>query len=451
MGLGLTAFGVFLVAIVVWSTLFRRGLGEGMGVGWVILLLFTGPEIGARCLEGLWFALTHEVIFAAMMYVVLSDVMERTGVIDRLVQILNTALHRVPGGAGYAATVASALFGLVSGSASGNAALVGSVSIPWMLKTHWSKVRATTIIAGNAGLGIALPPNASMFILLGAATVSGVVSADALYVTLLQCGLWALTLRLALIAYFVRKDRITLPRTGVPQSLRSQLRANASALIIFLGIIIPAAVTFGPLPEFLDARPDFGGDARQSISLIVWIPVLMTWLAVAEGWRSLPKRKADWYELVESLFKKSALIGPILVFAFASAKTLVALGLSEDVGVLLSGLHVSPILLVGALGILLTLASGPLSSTALMATIGPVAFSLLYAAGVPPSLAAAVILIFASNEGAVPPNAPPVYIASAMSGVEPEKTFVPLIGYYVIPNLIQAILLALGFLPVLYG
>src|SRR5699024_6167341 len=90
----------------------------------------------------------------------------------------------------------------------------------------------------------------------------------------------------------------------------------------------------------------------------------------------------------------------------------------------------------------------PLTATATVTAIGAVAFSTLVAAGVNPVIAAVVILVFSSTEGASPPGGAPIFIASGISGIDPVKTFIPLILYYVIPIGILGWLIAMGWLPI---
>src|SRR5690606_35326595 len=151
---------------------------------------------------------TEEIVFAALTFVFMGFVLGKTGVVDQLIAMLNSLLGRRRGGAAYVSTVASGLFGAVSGSGSGNAAAVGSVTIPWMEKSNFSPNLSTTIVAGNAGLGIAIPPRAVLFILTGSAAVASYVTADQLFVALFLVGAWTLLYRLTLVYYFVRRHKI---------------------------------------------------------------------------------------------------------------------------------------------------------------------------------------------------------------------------------------------------
>ena len=148
--------------------------------------------------------------------------MERTGVINRLIQILNSILGRFAGGSGYVSTIASALFGMVSGSGSGNASAVGSITIPWMKGNGWTTARATTIVAGNAGLGIVFPPSSSMLLLLGMETIAVELTSNELYVGLMGGGMIILAYRLLVVYFYAKHDASSrYRRTSSSRSAKS--------------------------------------------------------------------------------------------------------------------------------------------------------------------------------------------------------------------------------------
>jgi len=125
------------------------------------------------------------------------------------------------------------------------------------------------------------------------------------------------------------------------------------------------------------------------------------------------------------------------------------LGLAKDMMAILQALNLSPLLTIVIVGFLVTLVGGPLTSTATVVAIGSVSFSALIYAGVEPAIAAAVILLFSSTEGATPPGAAPIFIACGIANVDPVKTFIPLILYYVIPIMIIGVLISVGILPIM--
>lgn len=449
MGLSVWALVAYIAAIIVWNSVLKRNIGEAMVAGWIVVLLFGGGRFFELMEKSIVFAATQETVFAALAFVFMAFVMTKTGLVNRMVDILNSTLGRVAGGAGYISTLASALMGLISGSGSGNAASVGSVTIPWMMKSNWSAQLSATMVAGNAGLGIALPPCSSMFLILGLGVVAEKVTTGALYVALLTAGLWTLLYRLILVRWFVYKYNIQPLPAEMIKPFGKTMREGWTSLLIFAGILIPVGLTIGPVADYLTAVKSFGPKGLKSISMIVWIPVLISWIALLEGWRYLPKTASGFYDLIQSSAKRYVVVGATLFFAFAAGDVMTKLGLAKDMMAILKAFSLSPLMTIILVGVLVTVVGGPLTSTATVVAIGSVSFSAMLYAGVDPAIAAAVILIFSSTEGASPPGAAPIFIACGIANVDPVKTFVPLIVYYVVPILVIGVLISLGWLPVM--
>lgn len=444
--LAVWALVAYIAVIVIWNAGLKRNIGEAMIVGFVAVGLFAGGDVVRVLRDGIVAAATEEVVFAALAFVFMGFLLARTGIIDRLVTMLNSVLGRFRGGAGYVSTVASGLFGAVSGSGSGNAAAVGSVTIPWMTQSNFSPRLAATMVAGNAGLGISIPPSSSMFILTGAASVATYISADDLFLALFVGGAWTLLYRVVLVFYFVRRHQVGAVDRSTLVPLRASLRAGWTSLLVFLGIAVPVLLTVGIGGELVSAR--VGEDGLDAISIITWIPVLVIATTLLVGARQLPRSARSWWELLGAVGPKYAVIGATLFFAFAASAVLTELGLPEQLSELLGRMDAPLFVVALVVGLLVVLVAGPLTATATIAAIGPVGFTTLVAAGASPVTAGVAILVFASTEGASPPGAAPIYIASGIAGVDPGRTFLPLIRWYVVPVLLIGALIAAGVLPV---
>ncbi|ADD41325.1 TRAP transporter large permease subunit [Stackebrandtia nassauensis] len=444
--LGIWALVAYIVVIIAWNGLLKRNIGEAMIIGFVAVAAFGGGSILEVGWAGIKAAATEEIVFAALTFVFMGFVLSKTGVVDQLIAMLNSLLGKRRGGAGYVSTIAAAMFGAVSGSGSGNAAAVGSVTIPWMAKSNFSPKLSATVVAGNAGLGIAIPPSSSLFILTGSAAVASYVTADQLFLALFAGGAWTLLYRLVLMFYFVRRDKIGAVDPSMIEPFGRTFAAGWSSLLVFVGIIVPVLLT-SDLTS--DAVISWIGEApADAISIITWIPVLVTIIGLILGRRALPRRGTDWWKLLGEVGPRYAVIGATLFFAFAAAATLTELGLAEQLAKLLGELDAPAFIVSMVVGLLVVGVAAPLTGTATIAAIGPVAFTTLMSAGVSPIPAAVAILIFASTEGASPPGAAPIYIASGISGVNPARTFVPLVVWYVLPILVIGSLVAIGALPV---
>jgi len=447
MALSLWALAAYIAIILVWNVVLKRNIGEAMGIGWIVVLLFGGSGIFDLFLKSMVFASTTETVYAAQAFVFMAYVMTKTGLVNRLVDILNSALGKLAGGAGYIATCASALMGLISGSGSGNAASVGAVAIPWMQKSNWPKDLPATVIAGNAGLGADLPPSSSMFVLAGMAVVAAQVNMGQLYMALLTGGAWTFVYRIILIYYFVKRYNIKPVPPELIKPFMETMKNGWTSLLMFLGILIPVGLTMGPVGEYLESVKSFGSNAVNSLSIIVWIPVLISWIAILEGWKYLPKSASGWYDFIGGAATRYVIVGATIFFAMGAGDVLTRLGLAEDMLTLMQSFNFSPWLMISLVGILVCIVGGPLTSTATVVAVGPVSFSALVSVGVPGPTAAAVILIWAATEGASPPNSAPIFIASGIANTDPVKVFVPCILYYLLPLWIIGILIALRILP----
>ncbi len=448
MGLSIWALLIYILIIISWVLIVKRNIGEAMIIGFIVTALFGGKDVLDLMWSGLKFGATHQVLFAAMSFVFMAYLIEKTGLINKLINILNSLVGRLPGGAGYVDTIASAIFGMISGSGSGNTATVGAITIPWMNKSGWKNETSATIAAGNAGMGISFPPNGSMFILLGAASVSAVVSESQLYVALLVAGLYTLIYRLLVVFIFVKRDKVKAVAPENILGIASSLKQGWTSLLIFLGIIIPVFVTIGPISELLSQPARIGEDGIGAISIIVWVPILISIIAIIVGWNTLPKSVNNWFKFLEGSISSFSVIGVILLFSFAASDVLKSLKLPEQLGALMDSFDLSAWVVALLIGVLIILVASPLTATATVTAIGAVAFSALVAVGIPPVVAAVTILVFASTEGASPPGGAPIFIASGISGIDPVKTFMPLVIYYVVPIGLIGWLIAIEVLPI---
>ncbi|MQA81927.1 MAG: TRAP transporter large permease subunit [Streptosporangiales bacterium] len=447
MGLGMIALIVFVAVTIVWFAALRRDIAEALLVAFLATAVCGGWQAPQLVLDGVVAAATSEVLFAAMAFVVMSQVTTTTGLVGRLAEILNSLFGRLPGGAGYVSTLASALFGLVSGSGAGNAATVGTITVPWMKQSNWRPRESALIVTGNAGLGIALPPSSTMFILLAAPGVSG-VTIDQVLVPLLAAGCVTLVYRLAVVAFLARRYRVRALSGDLVPPLRQTLRAGWTSGIIFLGVAVPLLLTVGPVANALRAVDSVGDDGVDAISIIIWVPVLITVFALVEGRRRLPRGWSGLHRMVLDGRQSLAAVGGSVFFALAASDVLARLGLDRDLSSMLSGLDLPKSVLVLVVCSLLVLVASPLSSTSTVATIGGVAFVALTGAGLPPVLAFVIILIATSTEGASPPGAAALFIAAGLAKVDPSRIFLPAVVYYVAPIIVIAWLLGMGFIPI---
>ncbi|MBT2225442.1 TRAP transporter large permease subunit [Nonomuraea sp. NEAU-A123] len=445
MGSAIWALLAYIAIIVVWNGVLKRNIGEAMLIGFLGVCLFGGTGFFGLAWAGISDALAEEVVFAALAFVFMGYLLTKLGLIQEQVTVLNSIFGRLRGGAGYVSTSAAALLGGPAGSGSGIAASVGSVTIPWMTRSNWRPDLGAALVAGNAGLGISIPPSSSMFLLLGSAAVAPVLTADQLFVPAFVGGLWTVLYRFIVVFVWVRRHRIEATDAADLIPLRAALRAGWASLLVYAGIAVPVVLTLDFGVKWMESRV---GEAADDISIVVWIPVLTVLATLAVAWKRLPRTGRAWSELLGDMAPRYVVIGATLFFAFAAAASLGELGLVDQLTAIMKELDAPAVVIATLVGLLIVIIAAPLTGTATIAAVGGVAFSALTAAGVAPAAAATAIMIFASTEGASPPGAAPIYIASGIAGIDPARIFGRLIIWFVVPILALGVLVATGVLPI---
>lgn len=444
--IGIWALGAYLAVILLWTTVLKRSVGEAMILGFVVVLPFTGAAAGEVGGAALYAAVTDEIVYATMAFVFMGYLLDKTGVLDRLIDLLNSLIGSVRGGPAWVSTIAAAGLGGVVHNQAAIAATVGSVTIPWMEKSRLDKSSAATLVAGNAGMGITFPFSASMFVLVGSATVGPLLDVSELVLPLLIGGLWCFLHRLIVTWLLIRKSGMAALDAAHRLPVRAAFSRGWATMLLFAVVAIPLIITSGATAAALSDWT--GGDVARTVSVIVWIPVILIITGAVLGRKQLPGSGRAWWLLLQSSAPRFGVVGVTVVFAFAGANALAATGLPQQMTALLNQMNLPLWLLAILIGLIVIAVAAPLSATATMAAVGTVGVATLVAAGVPATTAAVAVLVFSSCEAAVPPGGAPLYVACGIADVDPVQTFARLLTHYALPLLGIGVLIIVGILPI---
>ncbi len=453
MPIGVIAFVVYILAILVWMLVIKRNIAEAMLVGLIVIALFNGP---ANILTTLWdatFAASKESSFlATMLFLLMAVVMTKTGIIAKLVELLNSMIGRVRGGAAYVSVCASFLFGLVSGNAIANCSTVGAITVPWMKDSGWPKPVAATMNAGNAGVGQAMPSCSALYLLVGLAEVSAVVSVGEAYIACLCAGAWTFGYRLLRVWLYARKYDVRPVPADQIKPLGQSFHDNWTSLLMLLGIAIPLLLTVGPISDALAAIPSIGSDGIGSVNIVLWVPIVVCVICLIVGRKNLPRSVGGWVDILKGCQHTFCTVGGVLLFALAASNVLNMVGFDQDLAAILQSLDLPGIVMVILTCVMIALVAGPLSAVATTAAVGQVAYSIFVGmGGIAPICAVCAFMICISTEGASPPSSSPIFISCGLAEVEdPKVIFRPLITDYILPLLVVAVLVAYGIFPVIH-
>ena len=451
-GIGVWAFMIYILAILVWMLVVKRNIAEAMLVGLVVIALFNGP---ANVLTTLWdavYSASKESSFlATMLFLLMAVVMTKTGIIAKLVELLNSMIGRIRGGAAYVSVCASFLFGLVSGNAIANCSTVGAITVPWMKDSGWPKPVAATMNAGNAGVGQSMPSCSALYLLVGLAEVSAVVEVGQAYIACLCAGAWTFGYRLLRVWLYARKYDVHPVPSDQIKPLGQSFRDNWTSLLMLVGIAVPLLLTVGPISDALVAVASFGSEGVKSINIVLWVPIVVCLICIIVGWKNLPRSAGGWMDILKGCQSTFSTVGGVLLFALAASNVLNTVGFDQDLSAILQSLSLPGVLMVILTCIMIALVAGPLSAVATTAAVGQVAYSIFVDAGIAPICAVVAFMICISTEGASPPSSSPIFISCGLAEVkDPKVIFRPLITDYVLPLLGVAVLVAYGILPIIH-
>lgn len=111
-----------------------------------------------------WSHSTDFILIAAPMFIMMGELMHRSGVSERLFGALTPWFARVPGQLIHTNIASSAVFAATSGSSLATAATIGTVAVPNMDKGGYNRPLFLGSIAAGGTLGILIPPSINMIV-----------------------------------------------------------------------------------------------------------------------------------------------------------------------------------------------------------------------------------------------------------------------------------------------
>ena len=103
-------------------------------------------------------------LMAMPFFILTGNLMNRSGLTDRLIDFSRLIIGRVRGGLGYVNVVGSIVFAGVNGSAAADASALGSILIPAMVKEGFPAAYSAGITAATSMIGPIIPPSIFMII-----------------------------------------------------------------------------------------------------------------------------------------------------------------------------------------------------------------------------------------------------------------------------------------------
>jgi tripartite ATP-independent transporter DctM subunit len=157
----------YLIVVLFGSFFGMCLIGVPIAFSLVLSSFFTAALIGMNPLvmiQQMYIMLDSYTLLAVPLFLMVGNVMDSGLITDRLVHFSRTLVGHIRGGLGHVNVVANMIMAGISGSATADAAALGSVMIPAMKKEGYPADVAAAINASAATMGPIIPPSIMMIV-----------------------------------------------------------------------------------------------------------------------------------------------------------------------------------------------------------------------------------------------------------------------------------------------
>lgn len=383
----------------------------GMSLLWLVGILAIGIPVGASLVmlglvlagiyspfplvkaigETSWGASSDVIVVSVPMFILMGELMLRSGVAERMYDAMTKWLAWLPGGLMHSNIGACAMFAATSGSSAATAATIGTVALPEMKKHGYSVSLYTGSLAAGGTLGILIPPSINM-VVYGVLTNTSIPQ---LYLAgfipgFLLAALFMLTILIACLfrpAWGGRKievswaDRINCLPALIPPFCLFLLVIGS----IYAGWATPTeAASLGVVATF--ALAAFNGRLNMKVLRLAF----------------------------EGTMRSTAMIMLIFVGAFFLNFVLSAVGLSREITNLITGLKLSPLETMIAIVIFYIILGCFMETMAMMITTVPIVVPIITQMGYDPVWFGIIIIILVEIAMITPPVGVNLYIVQGV-------------------------------------
>ncbi len=185
-------------------------------------------------------SLNNFSLVALPLFIVVGVIMSKGLLVKYMFEFANSVFKNLRGGLGVAAIMTSAVFAAISGSSLANAAALGMILLPYMVKYGYDRGFTCGILATGGTLGILIPPSLTM-IIYGSITEQSIGKC---FMAGLAPGVFA-TLALSVFTYFWAGPKRVSKPTYESVSLAEMLKTFRESFLIILAPVIIIGGIYG--------------------------------------------------------------------------------------------------------------------------------------------------------------------------------------------------------------
>ena len=348
-----------------------------------------------------WSASTEFILVAVPLFILMGEILLRTGIAEDMFRALDRWVNWVPGGLMHTNVASSALFAATSGSSVATAATIGTVSIPNIEKHNYNPSLFLGSLAAGGTLGILIPPSINM-IIYAVLTESSVQD---LYLAATIPGLiLAAMFSLAILFSCILKPSLSGDRS------HSTWDERISSLIHLLPPIILFLIVVGSI---------YAGFATPTEAASLGVIA-----ALIFGFARRRINKDVMLRAFEGTMRTTAMVTLIVVIAFFLNFVLQSIGITGFVTDFMEGLSVSPTQAMIAIVIFYLLLGMFMETLSLMIATTPIVVPVILALGFDQIWFGVVFMILIEAALITPPIGVNLFVVQAVRGRGPFRDVV---------------------------
>ncbi|AUN33493.1 TRAP transporter large permease [Niveispirillum cyanobacteriorum] len=348
-------------------------------------------------------------LMAIPFFIFAGDLMYRSGIAERLVQVAGAVFAPARGGLGLVNVGASTLFGAVSGSAIASASAMGSTLIPLMREKGYDGDYAVNVTVTAAIVGLLIPPSHNMIIYSAASGIG--VSISDLFLAGVVPGLLAAGL-LGLTAWLVARRR------NYPKGTFPGWGALFRAMIYAMPGIMTAVIIMGGILSGIFTPTESSA-----------IAVVYTILVGTLVYRSLGLR--TFLETVTQSVRITALVLMIIGAATAFGYALAIMEAPAQLANLITALTDNPILVLLIINVALLLLGTFMDMSPLIVITTPILLPVAMQVGVDPVHFGIIMMLNLGIGLVTPPVGSVLFVGAAVGKIRIEQAVKTILPFYV--------------------
>ena len=446
---GIWCLILLLAVIVVWFVLMKRPVYEAVALGFVLLVAINNKW------DSLWSyidgALSTNLIYSMVAFVAMSILLTKTKIVDSCIAVILSLIGRVTGGAGYAAVVASAFMGALSGSGPGNVMATGSITIPAMKKSGFPAELAANIESNASYMGNMIPPSSNIVAAMGAyAAFAGTdISTGQFWIVLWSIAFYFIAQRLLMVWAFCKYYKVApMSKDEIP-SLKATIKKGWQGLLLPVIILAPFIADALFKDTFFTDR--LGADGAKALSgcvllFVGGVAALFTVLVTKDKKQITIPKMANMFS--NSIKTIAPAIG-VCVFGYMLGELFADLQVGEQMAALINGWQFGQLGTVLAVCAITCFLGMVVPGSSLVVIFGTVFIQILAGAGCNPLLSAAMLpCICGVMCGITPPLGLGMYAGMTLAESDFSKTFKNNLWWVAAQFILQVVVL-MGWLPIL--